>query len=154
MVHASEISAIRCGLGFRVVRRAQEPHRIVKLWVRLEDVERPALVTISVPLYCSVHVFDSTSTWMIPCSVALGRGWSNMKVVPSLSFLSWWSVIREGSRALGVSGRGRVTFPLSVPFRVMGFTCWVCPVIVEFYDSTLCSGEVVSNVFFPVQMFG
>ena len=91
MVHAFEICTIRCGLGFRVVRRVQEAHSIVKLWVRLEDVERPALVTISVPSYCSVHVFDSTSTWMIPCSVTLGRGWSKMKVVPSLSFLSWWS---------------------------------------------------------------
>ena len=91
-------------MGFRVVRRAQEPHRIVKLWVRLEDVERPVLVTISVPSYSSVHVFDSTSTWMIPCSVALGRGWSSMKVVPSLSFLSWWSVIREWSHVLGGGG--------------------------------------------------
>lgn len=60
----------------------------------------------SVHSYWSVHVFGSTSTWMMSCSVVtvLGRGWSRKEVVPNLSFLSWWSLIRVGSFALGGGG--------------------------------------------------
>jgi hypothetical protein len=141
MLHTSEISS-----GFSWtdddeeiwVRRVHDPYRIVKLWVRLEDVERLALVVISVPSYRSVHVFYSTSTWMMPCSVVLGRGWSKRKVVPNLIFLSWWSLIRGGSRALG----GGDCFPIGgvIPpcgGRLRGY-----------------SGKVVSYVLFPVKMLG
>ncbi len=52
MRHASAISCIICGLRSGVVlawRWTQVSHRIVKLRVRSVDVERPALVKISVP---------------------------------------------------------------------------------------------------------
>jgi hypothetical protein len=50
--HASAVSCIRCDPCPGVVlawRCAQVPQRIVKLCVRSVDVERPALVKISVP---------------------------------------------------------------------------------------------------------
>ena len=56
----------------------------MKLSVRLVDIESPILVMTSVSEYFSVQHFDS--------------------VVPSLSFLSWWSSIRDGSFALGGGG--------------------------------------------------
>jgi hypothetical protein len=49
--HVSTISSMRCGPGFLALRRVQVPHRIVKLWVSLEDVERTVLVMTSVPSY-------------------------------------------------------------------------------------------------------
>jgi hypothetical protein len=72
--HTSAISGTRYGPGVRDLRWAQVTHRIVKLCVRSVDVESPALVMTSVPSQWSIHVFYSTSIWMMPCSVVLGHG--------------------------------------------------------------------------------
>ena len=57
------------------------PHTIVKTLTRLENVQRPARVMTSDPVYVSIQHFEPTSMWMRSLSLtSLSHCWFRKKV--------------------------------------------------------------------------
>ena len=79
---ASVISSMMFGPAFwQVFRRSHVPHTIVKTLPRLVNVQRPARVMTTAPVYVSIQHFEPASMWMrsLPLT-SLSHCWFRKKV--------------------------------------------------------------------------